>query len=244
MDGIRFKMMGLCKSCFSNKYYGSSPDDRTADPDAQMLIVKNNSKPVLISSEPEPTKHEDESSELLYSTAKLEKCETGDSGTCIDDSFSKLENTKEKTDSNEELENPEEEHEKDLVQLTVSSVASLSGVTPAVKDCDVKVVLGEPESVTTQMSVSAGLELIPESGDTNLISLRSNPDSDKDLSHTPPQDDSQSSSRKGSLSTILRPIVKTRTSSFGQSCPPPVSDNNASRQFIVNKVPSKSILTG
>ena len=230
-------MMGLCKSCFSNKYYGSSPDDRTADPDAQMLIVKSTSKPELISSE--PIKHEGESSELICSSAKLERCETGDSGTCIDDSFTKLDHTKEKTDANEEIENLDDEHEKDLVQLTVSSVASLSEVSPVVKNCeDKEEVL--PEPLETQISFSTGLELIPETGD-NLISLGSNPGSDKAISS---QDDSQSSSRKGSMSAILKPIVKTRTSSFGQSCPPPVLENTTGRQFIVNKVPSKSILTG
>ena len=229
--------MGLCKSCFSTKYYGSSPDDRTADPDAQMLIVKSTSNPILISSE--PIKHEGETSELICSEAKLEKCETGDSGTCIDDSFAKLDNAIEKTEeTNEEIENPDE-HEKDLVQLTVSSVASLSEVTPVLKDCEGKEEV-LPEPLETRISFSAGLELIPESGD-NLISLGSKPGSDKAISS---QEDSQSSSRKGSLSTILKPIVKTRTSSFGQSCPPPVTENNTGRQFIVNKVPSKSILTG
>ena len=198
-----------------------------------MLIVKSTSNPVLISSE--PIKHEGETSELICSEAKLEKCETGDSGTCIDDSFAKLDNAKEKT---EEIENPDE-HEKDLVQLTVSSVASLSEVTPVMKDCEGKEEV-LPEPLETRISFSAGLELIPESGD-NLISLGSNPGSDKAISS---QEDSQSSSRKGSLSTILKPIVKTRTSSFGQSCPPPVMENNTGRQFIVNKVPSKSILTG
>ena len=198
-----------------------------------MLIVKSTSNPVLISSE--PIKHEGETSELICSEAKLEKCETGDSGTCIDDSFAKLDNAKEKT---EEIENPDE-HEKDLVQLTVSSVASLSEVTPVMKDCQGKEEV-LPEPLETRISFSAGLELIPESGD-NLISLGSNPGSDKAISS---QEDSQSSSRKGSLSTILKPIVKTRTSSFGQSCPPPVMENNTGRQFIVNKVPSKSILTG
>lgn len=231
-------MMGLCKSCFSNKYYGSSPDDRTADPDAQMLIVKSNSQPQLISSE--PIKHQEESAELMCSSAKLEKCETGDSGTCIDDSFTKLDNSKEKTDPNEEIENPEDEHEKDLVQLTVSSVASLSDVSPVVKDSEEREEV-LPEPLATQISFSNGLELIPESGD-NLISLGSNPGSDKAISS---QEDSQSSSRKGSMSAILKPIVKTRTSSFGQSCPPPVLENTTGgRQFIVNKVPSKSILTG
>ena len=232
-------MMGLCKSCFSTKYYGSSPDDRTADPDAQMLIVKSSSQPQLLISS-EPIKHETgEAEELIQcSSAKLEKCETGDSGTCIDDSFTKLDNSKEKTDPNEEIENPEDEHEKDLVQLTVSSVASLGDVTPVVKDCDEEVT---PEPLATQISFSNGLELIPESGD-NLISLGSNPGSDKAISS---QEDSQSSSRKGSMSAILKPIVKTRTSSFGQSCPPPVLENTSGgRQFIVNKVPSKSILTG
>ena len=238
-------MMGLCKSCFSSKYYGSSPDDSNVDPDAQMLIVKNNSKPILISPEAAPVKEEQEGAEeisgLITNADKLERCETGDSGTYVDDSFSKFENTKEQCESKANTE--EIEHEKDLVQLTVSSVASLSGVAPTFSEtegCD-----QEQETVTTQISFSAGLTLIPESGDTNLISLSPNVESDKECSNIPSQNDSQSSSRKGSISSILKPTIKSRTSSFGQSCPPLASENTAvGRQFIINKVPSKSILSG
>ena len=50
-------MMGLCKSCFSTKYYGTSPgpgDGDTGGQDqdtaAQMLIVKSSSNPALVSS--------------------------------------------------------------------------------------------------------------------------------------------------------------------------------------------------
>ena len=236
--------MGLCKSCFSSKYYGSSPDESSVDPDAQMLIVKSNSKPILISPEAAPAP--EEISGLITSSEKLERCETGDSGTCVDDSFSKFENTKERCESTTEIiqTNTEEiEHEKDLVQLTVSSVASLSGVAPTFSEtegCD-----QEQETVTTQISFSAGLTLIPESGDTNLISLSPIVESDKECSNVPSQNDSQSSSRKGSISSILKPTVKSRTSSFGQSFPPLASENTAvGRQFIINKVPSKSILSG
>ena len=230
--------MGLCKSCFSTKYYGSSPDDRELDPDAQMLIVKNNSKPILIS--PEPIKQTEETTGLICSSSEkqLERCETGDSGTCVDDG----EHTKEKSDSNEGIENINIEQEKDLVQLTVSSVASLSAVAPVLsEDCGEN----EQDTVTTQISFSAGagLTLIPESGDSNLINFSPITESDKDVSN---MNDSQPSSRTGSISAPLKPAIKSRSSSFGQSCPPPASEKYSSggKQFIINKVPSKSILSG
>ena len=214
-----------------------------------MLIVKSNSKPILISPEAAPAPEEtEEISGLITSSEKLERCETGDSGTCVDDSFSKFENTKEQCESNNEIiqTNTEEiEHEKDLVQLTVSSVASLSGVAPTFSETETEGCDQEQETVTTQISFSAGLTLIPETGDTNLISLSPNVESDKECSNVPSQNDSQSSSRKGSISSILKPTVKSRTSSFGQSCPPLASENTAvGRQFVINKVPSKSILSG
>ena len=115
--------MGLCKSCFSTKYLGSSPEEGNVDPDAQRLIVKSSSKQMLVTIE--PLKSQEEVVE-----DKLERCETGDSGTCIDELYLKHDNPKEKTDSKEEIDletvrdddDCENDVEGDLVQLTVSSI--------------------------------------------------------------------------------------------------------------------------
>ena len=142
-------MMGLCKSCFSSKYYGSSPEDTDPHPDAEMLLSDRSggsTRASLITAGPEPEKIIDEAAVLLTNTDKLERCETDDSGTCVD------EENKVRSDSREEVN--ETEHEKDLVQLTVSSAASLAGDS-------------EQETITTQLSVSSGLPQIPESGANN-----------------------------------------------------------------------------
>ena len=142
-------MMGLCKSCFSTKYYGTSPgpgDGDTGGQDqdtaAQMLIVKSSSNPALVSSEPVAVvmgvgaKDEDEETRsLIRSSEKLARSETGDSGTCVDhDSFAKLEAGKGGSGRGESSEENIATTE-DLVQLTVSSVASLGAVVPTLTEC-------------------------------------------------------------------------------------------------------------
>eukprot|EP00092_Neocalanus_flemingeri_P039157 GFUD01042619.1.p1 GENE.GFUD01042619.1~~GFUD01042619.1.p1 ORF type:complete len:1156 (+),score=274.74 GFUD01042619.1:468-3935(+) len=255
-------MMGLCKSCFSAKYLGSSPDEANADPDAQQLIVKSSSKPMLVTIEPL------KSQEAVVD--KLEKCETGDSGTCIDELYLKHDNPKEKTDSKEEidlenqfdLENVKDE-EGDLVQLTVSSVTSFGGALEDVPEhCELgaeysdpnqsaceQISYSEQDTVTTQLSFNSGLTQIPEGGDSNLlISFCPNIESDKENSPLLILEDSQQTPRKESFSSVLKPIVKPRTSSFGsarsyQSPGPPDGLSGARRQFIIHKVNSKSLLT-
>ena len=93
-------MMGLCKSCFSSKYYGSSPEETDPDPDAQMLLSDRSggsTRTNLITAGPEPEKIIDEAAVLLTNLDKLERCETGDSGTCVD------EENKVRSDSREEV---------------------------------------------------------------------------------------------------------------------------------------------
>jgi len=254
-------MMGLCKSCFNSKYLGTSPEE-SREPDAQRLIVKSSSHQTLITAE--PIKIEEDVIE-----EKLERCETGDSGTCIDELYSKLDNPKEKTDSKEEIDldtikddDCEQEADIDLVQLTVSSVTSFGGALEDVPEhCELgadvpehevsaseQISYSEQDTVTTQLSFNNGLSQIPEGGDDNLISLGPNIDSDKENSPLLIQEDSQPTPRKESFSTVLKPIVKPRTQSFGsarsyQNPAPPDGLSGARRQFIIHKVNSKSLLT-
>jgi len=250
--------MGLCKSCFSAKYLGSSPDEANVDPDAQRLIVKSSSKPILVTIEPLKSQE--------IGVDKLEKCETGDSGTCIDELYSKQDNPKEKTESKEEIDvenvdNDECEQEVDLVQLTVSSVTSFGGALEDVPEhCELggesndpdqssceHISYSEQDTVTTQLSFTTGLTQIPEGIDSNLISFSPNIESDKENSPLLILEDSQQTPRKESFSSVLKPIVKPRTQSFGsarsyQSPCPPDGMSGARRQFIIHKVNSKSLL--
>ena len=234
--------MGLCKSCFSTKYLGSSPEEGNADPDAQRLIVKSSSKQMLVTIE--PLKSQEEVVE-----DKLERCETGDSGTCIDELYLKHDNPKEKTDSKEEIDlepvrdddDCEHDGEGDLVQLTVSSMSSLrggledvpehcelgaDGIDPDKSACE-QLSYSEQDTVTTQLSFNTGLSQIPEGGDNNLISFAPTIDSDKENSPLLILEDSQQTPRKESFSSVLKPIVKPRTQSFGshQSPGPPDGKN-------------------
>ena len=229
-------MMGLCKSCFSTKYLGSSPEEGGVDPDAQQLIVKSNSQQILVTIE--PLKGEEEVEEVVED--KLERCETGDSGTCIDELYLKHDNPREKTDSKEEInletvrdDDCEHDGEGNLVQLTVSSIGSLRGTLEDVPEhCELgadgddpehsaceQIAYSEQDTVTTQLSFNTGLSQIPEGegGDSNLISFGPNVDSDKENSPLLILEDSQQTPRKESFSSVLRPVVKPRTQSFGSA---------------------------
>ena len=61
-------MMGLCKSCFTSKYYGSSPEETSLEPDAQMLLSERcgDSKKTLILSGPGTEKIIDEASVIFF----------------------------------------------------------------------------------------------------------------------------------------------------------------------------------
>ena len=236
-------MMGLCKSCFSTKYLGSSPEDRnTHTEDAEQLIVKSSSHHMLVTVEPS------DNQQLVEE--KLERVETGDSGTCIDEVYLKQDNPEEKTDSKEEIDvettredDGDQDGEGDLVQLTVSSIASLRGTLEDVPehcelgggDGDHDCELGgggegghdksiceynEQDTVTTQLSFNTGLSQIPEGegGETNLINFSPNIDNDREHSPLLILEDSQATLRKGSFSSVIRPhTVKHRTQSFGSS---------------------------
>jgi len=259
--------MGLCKSCFSTKYLGSSPEEGGVDPDAQQLIVKSNSQQILVTIE--PLKGEEEVEEVVED--KLERCETGDSGTCIDELYLKHDNPREKTDSKEEIDletvrddDCEHDGEGNLVQLTVSSIGSLRGTLEDVPEhCELgadgddpehsaceQIAYSEQDTVTTQLSFNTGLSQIPEGEgrDSNLISFGPNVDSDKENSPLLILEDSQQTPRKESFSSVLKPVVKPRTQSFGsarsyQSPGPPDGLSGARRQFVIHKVNSKSLLT-
>jgi len=236
-------MMGLCKSCFSTKYLGSSPEDRnTHTEDGEQLIVKSSSHHMLVTVEPS------DNQQLVEE--KLERVETGDSGTCIDEVYLKQDNPEEKTDSKEEIDvettredDGDQDGEGDLVQLTVSSIASLRGTLEDVPehcelgggDGDHDCELGgggegghdksiceynEQDTVTTQLSFNTGLSQIPEGegGETNLINFSPNIDNDREHSPLLILEDSQATLRKGSFSSVIRPhTVKHRTQSFGSS---------------------------
>ena len=242
--------MGLCKSCFSRKPLGSSPEQAGGEPDAQMLIVRSGSQQGLVSAvEPSSLSCEEPTTTV---EDKLERSETGDSGTCVDE-----DNPKDKTESKENIIDVEDDDARrykdvreleeagdvDLVQLTVSSVASFGAVLedvpehcelgadvdPDMSACE-QISYSEQDTVTTQLSFNAaGLSQIPETGDDEpLINFSPNIDSDKENSPLLILEDSQTP-RKESFSSVLKPIVKPSTQSFGsaRSYPtPPLPDGN------------------
>ena len=116
-------MMGLCQSCFCRGLHRSpeAPDRASlvAGGEEQKLLRKEGrgSQGSLVTREPRGEASKEE---------KLEKSETGDSGTCVDEILGHTPATsKEAVEEAGDLEEEEVFEAEDQVQLTVSSLASL-----------------------------------------------------------------------------------------------------------------------
>jgi hypothetical protein len=202
-------MMGLCKSCFSRPL-GSSPE-----PDTHSLVPGDHEKlllaPELVTGEPS----RQEAAGKRWEEG-LEKSETGDSGTCVDEILGGPGQARPGEEDAVKAEDDVFEVE-DLVQLTVSSIASLGMLEDVPEHAEEEgSELGEE-----QATVTTTLSLPPEPPASLMAS---------------PAEEAPGAREPGPLRPPhAPPAQRPRTASSGQE---PVGR----RQFVIHKVSSKSLL--
>ena len=210
-------MMGLCKSCFSSKYPGGSPEEAGLEDTAALLLAKPGSASVLVTVEPShqqafpsPQLQPDKET-AAAEPGKLERCETGDSGTdCVAEQAGPAGGEEEGSDP-------------DLVQLTVSSLASCGpGLLEDVPEhCELG---ADSEQATTTTTLS-----LLEPGETATLL----PPDPPDPRPAPPRKDA---------TVVLKPVSRPRTASFGSGRSYSATGQPVGHKFIIHAVNSKTLL--